>query len=232
MRTALRIAATVVALAVVAVALVEVVGRFAVERVARTEIADAAEADAEVSLGRGRWDPVVATALATGRLERIEVRLRDAEMSSLPVREADYVLTDVRVDLDLVDRQLTVLSIGSGSVRIEVDPAEIGGALGVTVEADGGEVLVDGSPVELSVEDGQLVVGEEDGAGPRRLPLPGERFLPCTPDVEVRDSVVVLGCSGSTLPGVLADPLGPRGGAPPAPPELEPPATLELEPGG
>src|SRR3954470_9605704 len=105
----------------------EVGGRLLNQRFAEDQLRDAGVAgEVEVTVGRSWWRPSVIPAFLTGDLDRVSVRLEDAELYSMPVLEADYVLEDLGVDVSLGDRSITATSLGSGSVRLLVDPREIG----------------------------------------------------------------------------------------------------------
>lgn len=236
-RRALVATAAVVVVVLAALAL-EVGGRIVVQRAAVDALAQEGVEGATVRIGRSWWRPTVLPALVGGRVDRVRVRVRDAEVSGLQVQEADYRLEDLEVDLAPFDRALGVSGIGRGTFRVVLAPGAVGEQLGVPARIVDGRLVVgpDEEPAKVRVEGDELVVESahllREGIDPRVATL-DRRLLPCTPEVVVRDAALVLACSGSTLPGLLDTPLGEPVADLPAPPaELEPPVTAEREPGG
>jgi hypothetical protein len=215
---------------------VEVVGRVVTQRVAEDQLRAAGVAGGvEVTIGRAWFRPTVVPALLTGNLDRIAVRLQDARLYSVPVLEADYVLEDLAVEVSLSERTIRASSLGSGSVRLLVDPGAFAAVVGVEAVAEGGRMLVgpDREPAELTISGRSLVITSPAlvaSGGSTTLQVVDPQLLPCTPEVRVLDGLVELSCRGDSLPGILERTLGVAGVEPePSPPtELEPPATLEL----
>lgn len=222
--------------AVLVVVGVEIGGRILTQRYAEAELRDAGVAGGvEVTVGSAWWRPSVIPALLTGDLDRVAVRLEDAELYSMPVREADYVLEDLSVDVSLGDRTVTATSLGAGSFRLVVDPSEIGRLLGADTVVEGGKVLIgpDRDPAELTVRGRELVVTSaalSATGGSTSMQVVDPQLLPCSPEVRVVGRYVELACTGDHLPGILEQTIGMSGVADvPAPPaELEPPATMEI----
>lgn len=236
-RVALPLAAVLLVLAVAA----EVGGRIAVERISEDRLRDAGVAgEVDVTVGRAWWRPSVLPAVLGARLDRVTVQLRGAELNAVQVDEADYVLDGIDVAVSLRAGTIGASSLDRGSVTMVVDPASLAADLGVAAVVEDGRLLVgpERRPASLSVEGDDLVVtGDAVPEGSTSLPLVDPAVFPCTPAIRLVRDRVLLECSGSRLPGVLADPLGPDAEVVPddlplAPVELEPPATLELdEPG-
>lgn len=234
-----------VALAVTAIVLVlvaEVAGRIAVERIASDELRRAGVArKVDVVVGEAWWKPSVVPALFGADLDRVTVRLDDAEMHPLTARRADYLLEGLDVAISLRSRTVEAKGLRAGLVSILVDADQVTEQLGFDAVVDGDRVLVgpDGAPAELRVEEGDLVVTSDafaaDG-GSVRLPVIDSYVLPCEPDVRVVAGRVVLRCSTTELPGVIAQHLAPPvtidPDAPEPPVELEPPVTAEVGPDG
>ncbi len=234
-----------VALAVAAVALVllgEVAGRLAVERIAADELRDAGVARrVEVVVGAAWWKPSVVPALLGADLDRVTVRLDDAELYPLTASRADYILEGLDVAISLRSRTLRADGLDRGAVAIVVDPDQVGEQVGFTAVVQGDRLLVgaDRVPAELHVEGTDLVVTSEafsEEGGSVRLPVIDSYVLPCDPRVDVLAGRVVLSCTTSELPGMLAQHLAPPvevdPDAPAPPVELEPPVTAEVGPGG
>lgn len=213
---------------------VEFAGRVVTERVAERQLRDGGVGGSvEVSMGTSWWHPSFLSAVMTGNLDRISVELDRASLYSVPVLRADYVLEDVRVEISATDRTIRVASIGSGKVRLLIDPAEIGRMMGSEATVVDGRIVVgpDRSPADLRIVGDELVLSGPSiatGAGAGSYRVADPELLPCTPDVRVRSSLVELSCTGDQLPGILAQPLGLSGRSTVQPPtELEPPLTLD-----
>ena len=177
--------------------------------------------------------PVVLPALFGRGLSELEIRIRDGQVAGLPVARADYVLTDLQGDVSLRTGQVHVRSIGGGDVRIEVAPSALADSIGTELVIRDGRLRA--GPDELLVDtevvgDALVLSGPAESlwGAPIEVPIADGYLLPCTPEVSIRRSVVVLSCRGSKLPGVLRAPLGidSRGGSDVAPVgSLVPPAS-------
>lgn len=239
----LRRALVALAVAVIALGLVvEVVGRIAVERIASNELREAGVARrVEVVVGEAWWKPSVVPALLGADLDRVDLRLVGAEMYPLTARRADYLLEGLDVSISLWSRTVEAHGLGAGTVSIVVDPEEVGEQLGFDVVVEGDQLLVGAErvPAQLRVEGNDLVATSDafsEEGGTLRLPVIDSYVLPCDPDVRVVAGGVVLRCSTSELPGVIAQHLAPPTtidpDAPEPPVELEPPVTAEVGPDG
>jgi hypothetical protein len=230
-----RLALGFLALVLVAIVAVEWSGRELTQRIAEDQLRDAVVAGGvEVTVGRSWWQPSVLPALLTGDVDRLEVQLRDAQLYSLPVAEADYVLEDLTIEVSIGDRTVRATSLGSGSVRVLVDPSAIAQALGTDARVVDGAVVLgpDRVPAELQIVGRNLVVTSpalDAAGGTTQFQVVDPQLLPCEPQVSVRGQLVELSCEGDDLPGVLERSIGTGGvsGAEP-PTQLEPPATLEV----
>ncbi len=229
-----RLAVAALVLVVLGVVAIEWAGRSLTERFAEEQLREAGVAGGvEVTVGSAWWRPSVLPALLTGDVDRVSVRLQDAQLYSLPVVEADYVLEDLAIDVSVADRTVTATSLGSGSVRVMVDPAAIAQALGTSAEPrEGGLVLgPQGTPATLRVVGRDLVVTSPAIATPDRstsFRVADPQLLPCEPQVELHDDLIELSCTGNVLPGVLERSIGTSGVSGEAPSaDLPPPATLE-----
>ena len=241
--TLLRRALVVLAVAAIAlVLLAEVVGRIAVERIAADELRDAGVARrVEVVVGAAWWKPSVVPALFGADLDRVTVRLDDAELQPLTASRADYVLEGLDMAISLRSRTLHADGLDRGAVAIVVDPEEVGEQIGFAAVVEGDRLLVgaDREPAQLHVEGSELVVTSDafsEEGGSVRLPVIDSYVLPCDPEVDVLAGRVVLSCTTSELPGMLAQHLAPPveidPDAPAPPVELEPPVTVHLPPEG
>ena len=239
----LRRALVVLAVAAIALVLVaEVAGRLAVERIAAHELQEAGVArSVDVVVGEAWWKPSVVPALLGADLDRIDVRLVDAQMYPLTAARADYLLEGLDVSISLWSRTVEAKGLRAGHVAIRVDPEEVAGQLGFDAVIEGDRVLVgpDRVPAEVRVDGSDLVVTSDafaDDGGSVRLPVIDSYVLPCEPQVRVAGGAVVLRCTTSELPGVIAQHLAPAPeidpDAPEPPVELEPPVTAELGPDG
>ncbi len=236
MRRARLALLVVAALALAGVVVAEYAGRAALAGAAEQRLRDQGVAgEVEVRVGSSWWRPSVVPALLGADLDRVEVRLDDARLGPVEILEAEYVLEDLGVSMSVGSRTVGATSLGEGSVRLIVDPAALGAALGVNVSAADGRVVVgpSGAPAGLSVEDGDLVVDSDylrsqDLTDRFRVADPW--LLPCTPGVDVVGSTVELACRGDALPGVLRAPLGPSvpTEAPLSEDDLVPPVSIEV----
>jgi hypothetical protein len=234
--TFLRRALLVVALGLL---LVEIGGRLAVERVVEARLRDSGIAgEVDVVVGSAWWRPSVLPALVGVDLDRIEVRMRRAEVHALPIEVVDYALEDLDVALSVRRGTIGATSVGSGRFRVLVDPTVVGSDVGLTATVSEGRLLVGPGrdPAELRVDGDDLVLSgaafEAEG-GTTRVQIVDRSLLPCRPDVRVVLGMIELWCTADRIPGILEQPLGPgtpdSSDLPPAPVELEPPATLDLE---
>ncbi|MGB6056719.1 MAG: hypothetical protein WBF71_00535 [Microthrixaceae bacterium] len=239
-----------------AVVVVETAGRNVTEGIAEDQIRAAGVAgEVEVTIGRSWWQPSIIGVLLFDTLDRVDVRLTDARLYSTQVHEADYVLKDLGLDLSIRERTVRATSLGSGSVRVLIDPSAVAKMVGGKASIQNGRLLLAGSgePVRIRIVGSNLVldgaaIAELSGSDSVSLPVVDPQILPCTPKVRIVDRFIELSCAGNRLPGVLASslgviasggPVGPGGpggetgpGAewPPGGDELAPPATLELPP--
>lgn len=233
------------ALLILAVLCVEIGGRVATQRIAEEQLFAAGVAGGvEVTVGKSWWQPTILAALLDGRVDQLAIRLDDAKLYSLPVSEADYILNDLRIDLSLRERKVVASSLGSGSVRVLIDPSEIGALLGVPAEVRNGVLLLGSPPeqAELSIQGKNLIVDSPQLRATGQvasLQVADPQLLPCDPQVRIFGEMVELACKGSSLPGVLRNSIGivtPTVPATPTTPgdsqptQLESPATLERPP--
>jgi hypothetical protein len=167
-------------------------------------------------------------------VDRIAIRLQDAKLYSLPVTQAEYILNDLQIDLSLRTAKVVASSLGSGSVRVLIDPSQIGALVGVPAEIRDGVLLL-GSPLEpaeLSLQGNDLIIDSAQlrAAGQvTSLQVADPELLPCDPQVRILGEMVELACTGNSLPGVLRNSIGVGTPVIPVdsqPTQLEPPATL------
>lgn len=245
-RLRLALSWLVIAVAIVVV-VVEVAGRAVTQRIIEDQIrASGVAGGVDVTIGRSWWQPSIVGVVLFETLDKVEVRLTDARLYSTHVDEADYVLNELGLDLSIANRKVSVQSLGSGSVRVLIDPSALARMFGVDATIRDGRLFVAGSdtPARVSISGTDLVIeaaaiASPDGSHSISLPVVDPAILPCTPKVRLVDRFVELRCTGTRLPGVLATSLaaesgsdiGP-GGDQNLPPldetELPPPATLEL----
>jgi hypothetical protein len=227
-----RVVAVVAGVLFLGLVLAEVGGRQLVERAAATALRDEGIEAATVTVGTSWWRPTLVPALFGGSVDRVQVRLRDTEVSGVRIVRADYVLDDLQVDPDPLGRTLGVSGIGGGSFRLVVAPESVAAVLGVPARVVDGRLVIgpDREPAKVRVDRDELVVEspylEREGIDPRIAVL-DRRLLPCSPEVRIAAEAVELWCSGDQLPGILDTPLGEPVGDVPAPPELEPPVTAQ-----
>ena len=232
-----------IAFFVVAITVVEVVGRFALERTTASQLREQGVAgEVSVDIGRSWWTPSITRLLLTRTLDRAQVELSQAQLLVVPVERAHYELEDMKVSLSFGSRSLRVTSLGEGRVLLVVDPSTVEGFLGVKVTARSGLLYIGESttPAAVAVDGTELAIDSPDlvavnGTTHAAFPIVDSYLLPCTPSAKVVGSFIELACSGSELPGVLAQAIGPQPKREPTdmtqPPELGPSESTVLEPG-
>lgn len=232
----LRVGLIVSAVALVLLLIgVEAAGRIATERVAEDQLRQhGVNGGVEVTLGRAWWRPTFLPALLTGDLDRISVQLSGADLYSVPVQQADYVLENLHIDFSLRQRSIAATSIGSGSVRVLIDPAAIGRMMATDAAVVDGRLLIgaDRERADLRMVGNQLVLSAPslDAAGSNTsFQVVDPQLLPCVPQVQLSGGLVELSCSGDQLPGILEQSIGSSAGVDPGEPpaELEPPLTID-----
>jgi hypothetical protein len=236
-----RVAVALVGVLVLSVA-VEAGGRAVIERIAVDRLRGAGLAGGiEVVVGEAWWNPSVVPTLFGADLDRVEVRLREANVLAVPVSSVDYVLHGLDVAVSLRDRTIGASSLESGSVSVTVDPSAIGGPLGVEATIEHGVLRLGDEQVRagMRMKGNDLIVtssyfGSDGGGGSTSIRIVDRNTLPCSPTLRISGAMVELRCSGDRLPGILGSPLGPRPDDEPlrgpAPPELVPPASIQLRP--
>ncbi len=211
-------AAALILVVVAAIWVIEVLGRsYIADSVAEQLRSSGISGDIEVGTPGGLRPVVVPVLLGRG-LDELRISVVDGSIAGLPVARADYVLTDIDGSVSLRTGEIDVRSIGSGEVRIEVAADALADAVGTELTIEDGTLLAgpDRLVVETEVRGDALVLSgpaESIWGGPVDVPVADGYLLPCTPDVRIGGSTVVLACTGSTLPGVLKDPLGVGSGA-------------------
>lgn len=206
-------AAAVVLVGVAAMAAIEVLGRrYVADGVAEQLRASGISGDIDVST-TGGLRPVVVPAVLGRGLGELRIAVADGSVAGLPVVRADYVLGDIDAAVSLRTGEIDVRSIGSGRVRIEISPDALADAVGTDLTIEDGVLLAgpDRLVVDTEISGDALVLSgpaESVWGGPVDVPVADGYLLPCTPEVSIGRSTVVLACTGSTLPGVLRDPLG------------------------
>ena len=223
----------VVVLGVLAV-LLEFGGRFAASVAAeRAIVGTGRAASADVTIGAQPWRPALLPTLAGRPLDQVTAELTDVRVEYLTIDSATYQLDDVQLSYRFSTRPVSIGSIGSGSVRLELSAGSLAAVLGTPVEVADGKVLVgrDRVPARLAVSDGVLQV---DAAGQEFPPLPVDDpdLLMCPPAVSVEGDRVVLSCTGNRVPALLARALDPpdTGGTPGGPTNLGPSNTVTVPP--
>lgn len=198
------------------VAVVEFVGRRVVQNEVGKEIrASGVAVEADVTIGRAWWTPSVTRALLTRTLDMVDVRLSSTDVVGVPAESLHWRLFDLGLSLSLRDPRVTVTSLGSGDVTVRIDPTSFGEMMGVPTDVRGGRLYLGGSdePATVYVKRLDLVVehpmlADLTGSDDVLFPVSDPYMLPCDPGLEMHDDVMVLGCSGSRIPGVLGRVLG------------------------
>jgi hypothetical protein len=221
----------VVVLGVLAVVL-EFGGRFGASVAAEKAIVQTGRAaSADVTIGARPWQPALLPTLAGRPLDQLKAELTDVKVEYLTVDSATYQLDDVELSYKFSTRPVTIDSIGSGSVRLELSAGSLAAVLGTPVAIAGDKVLVgpDRLPARLTVSNGIL---EVSAAGQVFTPLPVDDpdLLMCPPAVSVENDRLVLACSGNRVPAILSRALQPpdTGGRPGGPTELGPSNTVTV----
>ena len=221
----------VVVLGVVAV-LLEFGGRFGASVAAEKAIVQTGRAkSADVTIGEQPWKPALLPTLAGKPLDQLKAELTDVNVEYFTVDSATYQLDDVQLSYKFSKHPVTIDSIGSGSVRLELSAGSLAAVLGTPVQITGGKVLVgpDRLPARLKVSNGILEVSAGGEAG-TPLPVDDPDLLMCPPAVSVEDDRLVLACTGNRVPAILTRALNPpdTGGTPGGPTNLGPSNTVTV----
>jgi hypothetical protein len=163
-----------------------------IERAVGAEVPEAAHVTAAVGDA-----PFLPPLLTEGRVETLDVTLRDVATPAVTVAEIDFAFEDVVLDRGaLLRRELVVHDLGAGRVRAEVAVEDLVTALDLPTDR-----LPDAVTDAIDVEAGLIELAGR-AAGSVRLP---EGLLPCDPTVTVREAVVELTCEVRELPAILRD---------------------------
>ena len=221
----------VVVLGVLAV-LLEFGGRFAASTAAEKAIVQTGRAkSADVTIGAQPWKPALLPTLAGKPLDQLKAELTDVNVESLTVDSATYQLDDVTLSYKFSKHPVTIDSIGSGSVRLELSAGSLAAVLGTPVQITGGKVLIgaDHLPARLKVSNGILEVSA-GGEALTPLPVDDPDLLMCPPAASVEGDRLVLACTGNRVPAILTRALNPpdTGGRPGGPTNLGPSNTVTV----
>ena len=221
----------VVVLGVLAV-LLEFGGRFAASTAAEKAIVQTGRAkSADVTIGAQPWKPALLPTLAGKPLDQLKAELTDVNVESLTVDSATYQLDDVTLSYKFSKHPVTIDSIGSGSVRLELSAGSLAAVLGTPVQITGGKVLIgaDHLPARLKVSNGILEVSA-GGEALTPLPVDDPDLLMCPPAASVEGDRLVLACTGNRVPAILTRALNPpdTGGTPGGPTNLGPANTVTV----
>jgi hypothetical protein len=133
-----------------------------------------------------------------GVVDRLDVTLREVGGQEVTIGTVRMGLEGIEVDRSrLLSGSVEVVGLASGHVLIEVEEADISDALGVPVDVDPAMIDLAGRALEVVAP----------GRGALQVPVPKD-LLPCTPEMEVVDTVVRLTCAFDEVPGVLLDVTG------------------------
>ena len=145
----------VVVLGVLAV-LLEFGGRFAASVAAEKAIVQTGRAkSADVTIGEQPWMPALLPTLVGQPLDQLKAELTDVNVEYFTVDSATYQLDDVQLSYKFSSRPVRIDSIGSGSVRLELEAGSLAAVLGTPVQITDGKVLVgpDRLPARLKVSE-------------------------------------------------------------------------------
>jgi hypothetical protein len=129
----------------------------------------------------------------------------------------DHQLTIDRFTLEVDGLEFDRASAFNGEVKatgldqatasMDLGPSAISDVVGVPVEiGDDGQVSANGVPIQATMEGEDLVL---QGAGMTvTVPVNVQRYLPCTPGIEVRDDLVHLSCTTDQLPRIVNRVIG------------------------
>lgn len=221
----------VVVLGVLAV-LLEFGGRFAASVAAEKAIVQTGRAkSADVTVGAQPWKPALLPTVVGRPLDQLKAELTGVDVEYFTVDSATYQLDQVQLSYRLSRHPVTIESIGSGSVRLELSAGSLAAVLGTPVQITDGKVLVgpDRLPARLKVSNGILEVSA-GGQSFTPLPVDDPDLLMCPPAVSVEDDRLVLACNGNRVPAILSRALNPpdAGGTPGGPTNLGPSNTVTV----
>lgn len=137
--------------------------------------------------------PFLPDLLLGGMVDRLDVTLHDVGGQELTLGRVSMRLTGIEVDRpQLLAGTVEVVGIASGHVVVELEEDAISNALGAPIDLDPAMVDLAGRALEVVAPGGASL----------QLPVP-EDLLPCSPDMEVVETVVRLSCEFDEVPGVL-----------------------------
>lgn len=174
-----------------------------VEHQARTA---AKSASAEADIGAF---PVIARALATGEVARVDITWFGVEIGSIQATSLHLHLNGVGFDRgELFGGEMRIKGVESGDIRLLIPPSQLSRLFGTDVRIQGGTLRVQTAPgtdVEVQVSaTSQGLVLTAPGVGPVAAEL-GQAQIPCAPSTSVEGENLALTCSFRGLPPILRD---------------------------
>ena len=129
--------------------------------------------------------PFLGRLAASGRVEQLELHLRDVAEQSVTVADLYVDARGIRLSRQVLlgESRVRITDVDSVAARMTVTEDEIRRATGVPVELEPGMPVPD-------------------------VPLPATDLLPCEPEVEVVQDAVEASCTADRLPRIVVDAVG------------------------
>jgi hypothetical protein len=141
------------------------------------------------------------TVSATLELEGIEDRGLTIDRFTLDVDGLEFDRASA------FNGQVKATGLDQATASMDLGPSAISDVVGVPVEiGDDGTVVANGVPIQATIAGQDLVL--EGGGMAVTVPVNLQRYLPCTPEIEVRDDLVHLSCTTDELPRIVNRVLG------------------------
>jgi hypothetical protein len=158
--------------------------------------------------------PFVGRVLLDGSVRELDVELRELRSGKVAVERVTLRVEGLQIDRDklLGERKLAIIGLQRASLDGTITSDAVAAAtapVSTKLRAGKVEVTYAGHTVEgkLRVKKRDVVI-DVAGVKQLRVPLPEEKYLPCTPAVKVEGDRLKVSCTIHELPRAVADALG------------------------
>ena len=158
--------------------------------------------------------PFLGRLVATGRVERLRMHLRDVAEQDVNVEVLTVDATGIRLSRQVLlgESRVKVTAVDDVTATVRISEDEVRRVSGADIRLlDGSaEVTAAGATVTATVEastEGGITFSVA-GLPSVTVPLPATDLLPCAPTVEVVLGAVEASCSADRLPQIVVDAIG------------------------